>query len=134
VIAAPLPRPAEKEPAAPAATAAPPSVAATLGLGTGEIPETKTANVTDTSIRVDVGLLDKLVTLVGELVLARNQVLQYGAAQEDGGFLGVVQRLNLLTSELQTSVMKTRMQPIGNVLNKFPRVVRDLALACGKRV
>lgn len=118
----------------PAATSALPSLSATTEMGTSEVPETKSANVAETSIRVDVGLLDKLMTLVGELVLARNQVLQYSDAREDGGFLGIVQRLNLLTSELQASVMKTRMQPIGNVLNKFPRVVRDLAMACGKKV
>lgn len=96
--------------------------------------ETKSANVADANIRVDVGLLDQLMTLVGELVLARNQILQYSSVHEDDAFLGAVQRLNLLTSELQASVMKTRMQPIGNVLNKFPRIVRDLALACGKKV
>jgi two-component system chemotaxis sensor kinase CheA len=96
--------------------------------------EPKTVNVTDSNIRVDVSLLDKLMTLVGELVLARNQILQYSASHEDDGFLGAVQRLNLLTTELQASVMKTRMQPIGNVLSKFPRIVRDLAIACGKKV
>ena len=99
-----------------------------------EVIESRNASAADASIRVDVGLLDKLMTLVGELVLARNQILQYSARQEDDGFLGAVQRLNLLTTELQASVMKTRMQPIGNVLNKFPRVVRDLAMACGKKV
>jgi two-component system chemotaxis sensor kinase CheA len=88
----------------------------------------------DTSIRVDVQLLDKLMTLMGELVLARNQIVQHTALEEDSGFLGTVQRLNLLTTELQASVMKTRMQPIGNVLGKFPRIVRDLAVACGKKV
>lgn len=100
----------------------------------GEAPEGRAASVVDASIRVDVDLLDKVMTLVGELVLSRNQILQYSDSYEDSGFLGAVQRLNLLTSELQASVMKTRMQPIGNVLNKFPRVVRDLALACGKKV
>lgn len=92
------------------------------------------AAVADTSLRVDVGLLDKLMTLVGELVLARNQIVQFSSSQENSGFLGTVQRLNLLTSELQASVMKTRMQPVGNVWAKFPRVVRDLAVACGKKV
>jgi two-component system chemotaxis sensor kinase CheA len=96
--------------------------------------EAKTAAVSDSSIRVDVGLLDTLMTLVGELVLARNQIMQFSASQEDGAFLGTVQRLNLLTTELQEGVMKTRMQPIGNVWAKFPRVVRDLAVACGKQV
>jgi two-component system chemotaxis sensor kinase CheA len=86
------------------------------------------------TIRVDVALLDKVMNLVGELVLARNQVLQFTDRQEDSAFLRTAQRLNLITTELQEGVMKTRMQPIGNVWNKFPRVVRDLALACGKQV
>ncbi|HEX5272178.1 MAG TPA: Hpt domain-containing protein, partial [Gemmataceae bacterium] len=96
--------------------------------------ESKGTAVADTNIRVDVGLLDKLMNLVGELVLARNQVLQYTATQKDASFLGTSQRLNLITTELQEGVMKTRMQPIGNVWDRFPRIVRDLALACGKQV
>ena len=94
----------------------------------------KPSAATDSSIRVDVGLLDKLVNLVGELVLARNQVLQYTTKQEDSAFLATSQRLNLITTELQGSVMKTRMQPIGNIWSKLPRVVRDLAASCGKEV
>lgn len=90
--------------------------------------------VADASIRVDVGLLDKLMNLVGELVLARNQIMQLTTTREDTSLVGPSQRLNLITTELQEGVMKTRMQPIGNVWNKFPRVVRDLALACGKQV
>ena len=74
------------------------------------------------------------MNLVGELVLARNQILQHANTHEDATLLGTSQRLNLITTELQEGVMKTRMQPIGNVWNKFPRVVRDLALACGKQV
>lgn len=120
--------PPTEPPAAPAAAL--PTVESPLT----EPPESRSHSAADTSIRVDVNLLDKLMTLMGELVLARNQILQYSTLQEDSGFLGTVQRLNLLTTELQASVMKTRMQPIGNVLSKFPRIVRDLALACGKRV
>ena len=86
------------------------------------------------NIRVNVGLLDKLMNLVGELVLARNQILQHAGSHEDAALLGTSQRLNLITTELQEGVMKTRMQPIGNVWNKFPRVVRDLALACNKQI
>lgn len=92
------------------------------------------ASVSDSTIRVDVGLLDKLMNLVGELVLARNQILQYNATQEDTNFAATTQRLNLITTELQESVMKTRMQPIGVVWSKLPRVVRDLAAACGKQI
>jgi two-component system chemotaxis sensor kinase CheA len=90
--------------------------------------------ISDTSLRVDVGLLDKLMNLVGELVLARNQILQFTAIQLDTSFIGATQRLNLVTSELQEGVMKTRMQPIGNIWSKFPRVVRDLATSCHKDV
>lgn len=90
--------------------------------------------VSEGSIRVDVSLLDRLMNLVGELVLARNQIIQSTATRADNALLGTTQRLNLITSELQEGVMKTRMQPIGNVWSKFPRVVRDLAVSCGKQV
>ena len=99
----------------------------TQGAETG--PQVSTSN-----IRVDVGLLDKLMNLVGELVLARNQILQFTTSQKDPTFLGTAQRLNLITTELQEGVMKTRMQPIGNVWSKFPRVVRDLSVQFGKQV
>jgi two-component system chemotaxis sensor kinase CheA len=99
-----------------------------------EPAETRNSAATDSTIRVDVGLLDKLMNLVGELVLVRNQVLQFTAQGADSAFLATSQRLNLITTELQGSVMKTRMQPIGNVWGRLPRVVRDLATACGKQV
>jgi two-component system chemotaxis sensor kinase CheA len=132
-------------PAPTIATASVPPVSPTLRpppdkvlLQTTETPvsesaEPRTSPVSDSSIRVDVGLLDKLMNLVGELVLARNQVMQFSISQENATFLGTVQRLNLLTTELQAGVMKTRMQPIGTIWSKFPRVVRDLALACEKK-
>ena len=96
--------------------------------------EVRSSALSDSNIRVDVGLLDKLMNLVGELVLARNQILQFSSSQQDTTFLNTSQRLNLITTELQEGVMKTRMQPIGNIWSKFPRVVRDLATACGKQV
>src|SRR5438477_5354886 len=86
------------------------------------------------TIRVDVTLLDKLMNLAGVLVLTRNQIAQFSARQSDVGFLSMAQQLNLLTTELQEDVTKTRMQPISNVFDKFPRVVRDVAMACGKQV
>jgi len=98
-----------------------------------EQKETPSSKVADSTIRVDVGLLDKLMNLVGELVLARNQILQVTATQ-DSSFTATSQRLNLITTELQEGVMKTRMQPIGVVWNKLPRVVRDLASSCGKKI
>ncbi len=88
----------------------------------------------DSTIRVDVGLLDKVMNLAGELVLARNQVLQFTNRMKDTSFLAATQRLNLITTELQEQVMKIRMQPIGNIWSQFPRTVRDVALSCGKEV
>jgi two-component system chemotaxis sensor kinase CheA len=94
---------------------------------------TQTA-ASDSTIRVEVVLLDKVMNLVGELVLARNQVLQFANRAKDTSFLAASQRLNLITTELQAAVMKTRMQPIGNIWGQFPRTVRDVALGCGKEV
>jgi two-component system chemotaxis sensor kinase CheA len=95
-------------------------------------PDRRTAS--DSSIRVDVDILDKLMNLVGELVLARNQILQYATEGKDSVFTATTQHLNLITSELQENVMQTRMQPIGNIWSKLPRVVRDLSVSCGKKV
>jgi two-component system chemotaxis sensor kinase CheA len=94
----------------------------------------KSLSVAETTIRVDVSLLDKLMNLVGELVLARNQILQFNTQKEDSVLNATSQRLNLITTELQESVMKTRMQPIGVVWNKLPRVVRDLTHSLGKQI
>jgi len=103
-------------------------------VGAAEPQEGRTTAISDTTIRVDVNLLEKLMNLAGELVLARNQILQFAARQQDASFLGTTQRLNLITTELQEGVMKTRMQPIKTVWSKFPRVVRDLAVLCHKQV
>ncbi len=103
-----------------------------VAVSTGE-SESKTSLASDSTIRVDVALLDKLMNLVGELVLARNQLLQ-DTAVLNSAINGTTQRLNLITSELQEGVMKTRMQPIGVVWNKLPRVVRDIASECGKKI
>lgn len=92
------------------------------------------AGAQETSLRVDVGLLDHLMNLAGELVLARNQILQSTKSLHDTHLRAMTQRLNLVTSELQEGVMKTRMQPINTVWGKFPRVVRDLAITCKKQV
>jgi two-component system chemotaxis sensor kinase CheA len=94
----------------------------------------RSSTVADANIRVGVGLLDKLMDLVGELVLTRNQILQFNTEREDAALNATSQRLNLITTELQEGVMKTRMQPIGMVWNKLPRVVRDMAVAMGKQI
>ena len=91
-------------------------------------------NVVDASVRVDVDLLDSLVQLVGELVLTRNQVLQRTESAEDIELVRAAQRLDLVASELQEGIMKTRMQPIGQVWSKMPRIVRDLAVQLGRDV
>jgi two-component system chemotaxis sensor kinase CheA len=94
----------------------------------------KGPSVSDSAIRVNVEQLDKLMNLVGELVLARNQIVQYSGLINESSLIAASQRLNIITTELQESVMKTRMQPIGNVWTKFPRVVRDVAHELGKKV
>jgi two-component system chemotaxis sensor kinase CheA len=86
------------------------------------------------TIRVDVRVLDKVMDLVGELVLARNQILQSTVTAKDAALLSTAQRLNLITTELQEGIMKTRMQPVENVWNKLPRLARDLAMHHGKEV
>ncbi|MBN2417829.1 MAG: chemotaxis protein CheW [Deltaproteobacteria bacterium] len=92
------------------------------------------SKIGDTSLRVNVSLLDSLMTLAGELVLGRNQLLQAIGQKDLRSIDGTGQRLDLITSEIQEAIMMTRMQPIGNVLNKFPRVVRDLARNLNKDI
>ena len=86
------------------------------------------------TLRVNVDVLESLMTLVSELVLTRNQLLQLSRAREDSALTGPLQRLSHITSELQEGVMKTRMQPIGNAWKGLPRLVRDLARELGKRI
>lgn len=97
-------------------------------------PQSPKSALSDSAIRVDVSQIDRLMNLVGELVLARNQIVQSTAQDTDPAHLAAVQRVNLITSELQESVMKTRMQPIGNIWSKFPRIIRDLSRELGKDV
>lgn len=97
-------------------------------------PQPKAPSKGETSIRVNVSLLDSLMTLAGELVLSRNQLLQTIGTDDIRNAETVGQRIDLITSELQEAIMLTRMQPIGNVFNKFPRVVRDLSKKLGKKI
>ncbi|MBF0101619.1 MAG: chemotaxis protein CheW [Desulfobacterales bacterium] len=87
-----------------------------------------------TTLRVNVNLLDTLMTLAGELVLSRNQLIQAINANNKRATEVSGQRIDMITSELQEAIMRTRMQPIANVLTKFTRVVRDLSRDLGKRV
>jgi two-component system chemotaxis sensor kinase CheA len=89
--------------------------------------------VAETSIRVDVDLLDALMRQVGELVLARNQIVRLTGTGADE-LARASQRLDVIATELQEGVMKTRMQPIEHLWSKMPRMVRDLAATCGREV
>ncbi len=86
------------------------------------------------SIRVNIDTLENLMTMVSELVLTRNQLLDLVRRREESEFKVPLQRLSSVTAELQESVMKTRMQPIGNAWQKLPRIVRDLANELGKEI
>lgn len=88
----------------------------------------------ESSVRIDVDLLDRLMRQVGELVLVRNRLTRLAAESQDVDLTRSAQQLNLIASELQDGVMRTRMQPIENVWAKMPRVVRDLAATCGREV
>lgn len=96
--------------------------------------KTEGGGVAASSIRVSVEVLEDLMTMVSELVLTRNQLLQMVRGHDDSEFTVPLQRLSHITSDLQEGVMKTRMQPIGNAWAKLPRIVRDLALETGKKI
>lgn len=115
------------------APVAPPAIAppsAPKVITSSDTPQVKA----DTSLRVHVSLLDSLMTLAGELVLSRNQLLQTIGSNDLRNAEAVGQRIDLITSELQEAIMLTRMQPIGNVFSKFPRVVRDLSKQLNKTI
>jgi two-component system chemotaxis sensor kinase CheA len=118
----PAPTPAPVEPVARAVTPAAPPVA---------LP---TAAPAETTIRLNVTLLDSLMTLAGELVLGRNQLNESLSRTDERGIRSGAQRVSLVTSELQEVVTQTRMQPVGGLFAKFPRLVRDLARDLGKEV
>ncbi|MCA1545138.1 hybrid sensor histidine kinase/response regulator [Bradyrhizobium sp. NBAIM32] len=136
-IEAPVPAPVAKaevkaEPAAEAAKpakekAAPKKSMADEMAGEGD-------RIANQSIRVNVDTLEHLMTMVSELVLTRNQLLEISRRNEDTEFKVPLQRLSNVTAELQEGVMKTRMQPIGNAWQKLPRIVRDLSSELGKQI
>ncbi|MDP9430317.1 MAG: chemotaxis protein CheA [Actinomycetota bacterium] len=141
--AAEVPAPVAEVPAVPAPRPAP-AVEAVPELEAAQdgdvVPAAESGNgqarraVADSTIRVDVDLLDELMLLVGELVLTRNQIVQYVGRSNDTDLVRASQRLNLIASELQEGVMKTRMQPIDHIWSKLPRVVRDLGLQLRKTI
>src|SRR5664279_4489343 len=98
------------------------------------VKDDDTAKAANQSIRVTVDTLEHLMTMVSELVLTRNQLLEIVRRHEDSEFKAPLQRLSNVTAELQEGVMKTRMQPIGNAWQKLPRIVRDLSNELGKQI
>ena len=141
--AQPVAPPAPSEPA-PAVAEAAPVEAVPVETATPPPPQAPVEAAAETSpgsqtIRVGVDVLEELMTLVSELVLTRNQLLQLARTQDASGegkssFTVPLQRLSHITTDLQEGVMKTRMQPIGNAWNKLPRLVRDLARDLGKKI
>ena len=134
----PAPEPEmEDEPAPKVSVPAPspqPLAVASQPVVTGAPVEAKESAVAAQTIRVNVELLENLMTLVSELVLTRNQLLQMVRGKDDSEFATPLQRLSHITTDLQEGVMKTRMQPIGNAWAKLPRIVRDLSVEMNKKI
>ncbi|MEP6150159.1 MAG: chemotaxis protein CheW [Nisaea sp.] len=124
------PAPAPPEPKKEVAVSSPKAVAKQPDKDK-QVRESAVANQT---IRVNVDLLENLMTMVSELVLTRNQLMQISRNEKDSEFTVPLQRLSQVTSELQEGVMKTRMQPIGNAWSKLPRLVRDLSIDLSKKI
>ncbi|MBI6560076.1 chemotaxis protein CheA [Pseudomonas syringae] len=127
-VAKPAPAPAAKaEPAKPAAAPAPARAPAPSG-------EKPVATEAETTVRVDTARLDEIMNMVGELVLVRNRLVRLGLNNGDEAMSKAVSNLDVVTADLQTAVMKTRMQPIKKVFGRFPRLVRDLARQLKKEI
>ncbi|MBD1553934.1 chemotaxis protein CheA [Pseudomonas typographi] len=122
---APRPQPARSEPAAPAVAPAP---------ARAPVAEKPAASEAETTVRVDTARLDEIMNMVGELVLVRNRLVRLGANSSDEAMAKAVSNLDVVTADLQTAVMKTRMQPIKKVFGRFPRLVRDLARQLKKEI
>ena len=127
--AAATPSKPEPKPAAKAATPAPAASAAKTAPAV-EAP----ASTAETTVRVDTARLDEIMNMVGELVLVRNRLVRLGLSSGDEELNKAVGNLDVVTADLQMSVMKTRMQPIKKVFGRFPRVVRDLARSLKKEI
>jgi len=119
------PAPAKAEPAAAARAPAAPAPAA---------DKAPAASEAETTVRVDTARLDEIMNMVGELVLVRNRLVRLGLNSSDEAMSKAVSNLDVVTADLQTSVMKTRMQPIKKVFGRFPRLVRDLARNLKKEI
>ncbi|MBT1263247.1 chemotaxis protein CheA [Pseudomonas sp. VS40] len=123
------PAPAAKPAATPAAAPAP----APARAAAAPVAE-KPASEAETTVRVDTARLDDIMNMVGELVLVRNRLVRLGLSSGDEAMQKAVSNLDVVTADLQTAVMKTRMQPIKKVFGRFPRLVRDLARQLKKEI
>ncbi|TFB35677.1 chemotaxis protein CheA [Pseudomonas sp. F01002] len=127
VAKAPEPKAEAPKPAAAAAAPAPARAPAAP-------PPEKPASEAETTVRVDTARLDEIMNMVGELVLVRNRLVRLGLNSGDEAMSKAVSNLDVVTADLQTAVMKTRMQPIKKVFGRFPRLVRDLARQLKKEI
>ena len=137
---APVPAPvANKAPAAKPATAPAPAKAVATPAKADASPKAapapeKPASEAETTVRVDTARLDEIMNMVGELVLVRNRLVRLGSNSADEAMSKAVSNLDVVTADLQSAVMKTRMQPIKKVFGHFPRLVRDLARSLKKEI
>ena len=125
------PTPAKAEPARP--VAAKPAAAAASKPAAPAAAEKAPAEA-ETTVRVDTARLDEIMNMVGELVLVRNRLVRLGSNSGDEAMAKAVSNLDVVTADLQSAVMKTRMQPIKKVFGRFPRLVRDLARSLKKEI
>ncbi|KAA8698978.1 MULTISPECIES: chemotaxis protein CheA [Pseudomonas] len=128
VVAKPAPAAAKAAAPAPARAAAPAPARAPAAA------EKAPASEAETTVRVDTARLDDIMNMVGELVLVRNRLVRLGLNSGDEAMQKAVSNLDVVTADLQTAVMKTRMQPIKKVFGRFPRLVRDLARQLKKEI
>lgn len=117
------------EPAAPIDVESKPAAKAAVS----KAPPAKAA-APESNVRVDTRLLDKIMNMVGELVLVRNRLVRLGATREDEEMAKALGTLDMVTADLQMSVMKTRMQPVKKVFGRFPRLIRDLSRSLKKEI
>ncbi|MDO7895377.1 chemotaxis protein CheA [Pseudomonas citrulli] len=134
-VAKAAPKPAAKAPEAKAETPKPAAAAAPAPARAASAPPAeKPASEAETTVRVDTARLDEIMNMVGELVLVRNRLVRLGLNSQDEAMSKAVSNLDVVTADLQTAVMKTRMQPIKKVFGRFPRLVRDLARQLKKEI
>ncbi len=133
IAAAPAKAAPKAEPAR-AAAPAKPAAAASKAAAPAPAAADKAPAEVETTVRVDTARLDEIMNMVGELVLVRNRLVRLGSNSGDEAMAKAVSNLDVVTADLQSAVMKTRMQPIKKVFGRFPRLVRDLARSLKKEI